>query len=70
MMFEVVESLFLSKLFWFTVLPTVVCICYYKFVKFTYWKRKGLPYEEPVFIFGNIIRSCLGLISIGMLNII
>lgn len=66
-MLDFLNALVSSKLFWLIALPSIVLYCYLKFVKFTYWKRHGLPYEEPTFVFGNIGRSCLGLTSIGKL---
>lgn len=67
-MFDSLESVLYSKIFWFTVIFASVYFVYLKYVKFSYWKRKGIPHEEPVLLFGNLFRSCLGLTSIGKRN--
>ncbi|KAL7304964.1 hypothetical protein TKK_0002759 [Trichogramma kaykai] len=64
-MLDLILSIFEYKLFWIHVIGLAVYYVYLKFVAFTYWQRKNVPHEKPVLIFGNILRSCLGLVSIG-----
>lgn len=43
----------------------IIYYLYHKHVTFNYWKNNGIPYEEPVMICGNLLKSSLGLTSIG-----
>nr|DAB41797.1 TPA_inf: cytochrome P450 CYP332A44 [Calephelis nemesis] len=43
----------LTWLFWIVV-SCVLLICAYGYKSYGYWKRRGVPYEKPFFIFGNL----------------
>lgn len=46
-----------------TALPIIIYF-YFKWA-FSYWKRRGVPYSEPIFPYGNIREPIMNLMSMG-----
>lgn len=60
----------LSQLFGALFLIVITIYLYFKLIAFNFWKKKGVPYEEPTFPAGNISDSILNKKSIGKLSFI
>lgn len=60
----------LSELFGFVFLIVITIYLYFKLIAFNFWRRKGVPYEEPTFPGGNINDTIFNKKSIGKLSYI
>ncbi|XP_012277385.1 probable cytochrome P450 6a14 [Orussus abietinus] len=58
------EEFYNSKLLWITFFVVSIYL-YLKWVVFGYWKRLGVPYEEPIVPVGNLYESLVKNVSFG-----
>lgn len=65
-MYDLIKST-LSFPFLFFVIFVLLCVyAYFKFVAFSYWKKLGVPYDEPIVPFGSInVNAFLKKITLG-----
>ncbi|XP_047354943.1 uncharacterized protein LOC124951156 [Vespa velutina] len=56
----------LSQLFGALFLIIIIIYLYFKLIAFNFWKKKGVPYEEPTFPAGNINDAIFNKKSIGV----
>ena len=55
----------LPKILWVLSICLGVLYFYFKFVFYSYWKRKDVPYEEPCVPFGSIGKIIQGKDNLG-----
>lgn len=58
----------LTELFGALLIILIGIYLYFKLIVFNYWRRKGVPYEEPTFPTGNITDAILNKKSIRKLS--
>lgn len=58
----------LTELFGALFIVLIGIYLYFKLIIFNYWRRKGVPYEEPMFPAGNITDAILNKKSIRKLS--
>lgn len=63
-MSSLVESI-LYTLAALIIIAIALGIVYFKYVAFTYWKKRGIPYQTPSIPLGNIGNSLIGKQSLG-----
>ena len=64
-MLETFSPIIHTKLFWIPSLILVIIYAYFKFIIYSYWKRKEIPHDEPKIPFGITLPVVLGKASLG-----